>query len=131
MKSIATTIKKAAFLPLICLSFICFGQIKNVSAITTNENGRIEFVRSADGNVWFKVNLANIPASGCSLQITNQANEIIFEDHIKGDSYQKTFKISNEGLSKLNFDINGKKYKVNNSFDLKYEVETKLAVTKI
>ena len=131
MKSITTTMKKAAFLPLTCFSLICFAQLGNVPGRINDDKGKIEFIRSADGNLWFKVNLANIPAGGCSLQITNQAGEIIFEDYIRVSAYQRTFKINNEGLSKLNFDINGKKYKINNSFDLRYETETKLAVTKI
>lgn len=131
MKSIATIFKYAAFLPLACLSLVCFSQGKDPAREKNSDNGKIEFVKAGNGNVWFKVNLANIPVSGCLLQITNQSSEVIFEDRIKGERYVKTFQIPQDGLSKLYFEVNGKKYKVSHSFDLTWEVESKLAVTRL
>lgn len=129
MKSVTTTIKKAAFLPIICWSFICFGQ----SAVSTNndEKGKVEFVKSQDGNLFFDVELKNIPASGCNIIISNQENEVLFEDQITGGTYRKTFRIPQAGASKIYFEVNGKKYRVSQSFDLKYKVETRWEVSKI
>lgn len=125
-----TTIKKAAFLPVLCLSLLCFSQSENISA-GEDENGKVEFVKSENGNIYFEVGLKNIPAKGCMLRITDQFNEVIYEGKISTSSYAKTFKFPYSEMTKVNFDISGKKYQVYRSFDLKYKVETKLEVSKL
>ena len=127
----STTIKKAAFLPVLCLSFLCFSQSATISSTGEEENGKVEFVKSENGNIYFEVGLKNIPAKGCMLRITNQSNELIYESKISAHSYAKTFKLPYNDLTKVNFDISGKKYQVYRSFDLKYKVETKLEVSRL
>lgn len=129
MKSIATKMKKAAFLPVLCLSFICFGQ----SAFSNKEDnkGKVEFVKSENGNLFFEVDLKDIPATGCTISISNQEDQLLFEDQVKTNSYRKTFLIPHDGSSKIYFEVSGKKYRIYQSFDLKYKVETKWEVSKI
>lgn len=131
MKSITTTMKKAALLPVLCLSLLCFGQSKQTGNGNENENGKIEFVKSENGQLFFEVALQNIPVNGCLLTISNQESNVIFEDRIAGDHYRKTFRIQNDGHSKIYFEVNGKKYRVTQEFNLSYKVETKWEVTKL
>ncbi|RYD73124.1 MAG: hypothetical protein EOP53_20675 [Sphingobacteriales bacterium] len=129
MKS--TTLKKAALLPVICLSLLCFGQAAGFTVNNEKENGKIEFVKSENGQLFFEVDIKNIPPGGCVLRIINQEGEEIFENNLKEGSYHKTFQIPNEGITKIFFDVNGKKYRLSESFNLEFKVETRLAVTKI
>lgn len=130
MKSIATIMKKAAFLPVICVSFLCFGQ-PAMNATGDDEKGKVEFIKSENGNLFFDVDLKNIPATGCIISISNQEDQLLFEGQIKTNEYRKTFKIPNDGTAKIYFAVNGKKYRISQSFDLKYKVETKWEVTKL
>ena len=128
MKSITTIIKKAAFLPVICVSFICFGQ----TVASNNDNkGKVEFVKSENGHLFFEVTLQHIPATGCMISISNQEDQVLFEDIIRGNQYHKTFRVPQDGSSKIYFEVSGKKYRINQSFDLTYKVETKWEVTKL
>jgi len=130
MKSIATIMKKAAFLPILCLSFICFGQA-SLPATGDKDNGKVEFIKSENGHLFFEVDLKNIPATGCIISISNQEAQLLFEDQIRTTVYKKTFQIPNDGSAKIYFDVNGKKYRISQSFDLKYKVETKWEVTRL
>lgn len=131
MLTITTTaIKKAAFLPVLCLSFLCFSQSANIAS-GEDDNGKVEFVKSENGNIYFEVGLKNIPAKGCMLRITDQFNELIYESKISTGSYSKTFKFPYNEMTKINFDISGKKYQLYRSFDLSYKVETRLEVSKL
>lgn len=131
MKSISTTMKKAAFLPLVCLSFICFGQTEKPAKNDPGKNAAIEFLKSENGHLFFEVNLREIPSTGCIISISNEEEQLIFEDQVRTTSYHKTFQVPNEGSSKIYFDVNGKKYRLRQSFDLRYKVETKWEVTKL
>lgn len=126
----STIIKKAAFLPVLCLSFLCFSQSANIPS-GEDDNGKIEFVKSDNGDLYFEVGLKNIPAKGCMLRITDQFNEVIYEGKISAGTYAKTFKFPGNEMTKINFDISGKKYQLYRSFNLKYKVETKLEVSKL
>lgn len=126
-----TTIKKLALLPLLCYSVICFSQTRPLSPSSTDEKGGIEFLKTEDGNIYFQVGLINIPVEGCLIRITDQAGEIVYESRIHGTAYSRVFKFPDYSMSKINFDISGKKYRMNRSFDLRYKVETKLEVVKL
>ena len=128
MLTITKAVKSAAFLPIICLSILCFSQPASFPA---DENGGVEFVKSEGGNIYFAIGLKNIPARGCQLRITDQFNEVIYENRISGATYQKTFKFPDYGMTKINFEVNGKQYQLYRSFDLSYKVETKLEVTRL
>lgn len=129
MKSFATIMKKAAFLPIICLSFTCFAQTP--STIKNEDKGTIEFVKAEKGYLYFDVDLKQIPSTGCIISISNQEDQSFFEDQIRTNTYKKTFQVPNDGNSKIYFAINGKKYRMQQSFDLTYKVETKWEVTKL
>ncbi|MFT3980302.1 MAG: hypothetical protein QM687_07530 [Ferruginibacter sp.] len=131
MKSINAIIKKAALLPLICYSVICFGQPQLPGKNDNDSNSKVEFVKLENDQLIFDVDIRNIPAGGCWLRITNTESDIVFETRISEGSYRKRFKIQNEGFSKLNFEVNGKKYRFNESFSLQCSLQTKWEVTKI
>jgi hypothetical protein len=124
-------IKKGLLLPLLCYSMICFSQKGHSSQTIHNEKGGVEFLRSENGHIFFQVGLNNIPAKGCLIRITDQSGEIIYENRIHESAYSRVFKFPDYNMSKINFDISGKKYRLNRSFDLRYKVETKLEVVKL
>jgi hypothetical protein len=124
-------IKKMALLPLLCYSMICFSQTSHLSQASTNEKGGVEFLKTENGNIYFQVGLTDIPVEGCLIRITDQSGEIVYESRIRGTAYSRVFKFPDYSMSKINFDISGKKYRMNRSFDLRYKVETKLEVVKL
>ena len=127
-----TTVKKVALLPLLLYSMICFSQAALLPGTNLkNENGAIDFIKSENGHLYFRVGLSGIPTNGCQIRITDQSGEIIYENRIYGNAYSKVFKFADYNMSKISFDISGKKYQLNRSFDLTYRVETKLEVTKL
>ena len=133
MKSLNQLFKKALVLPLVCISVLSFSQpeFKVGGGDTNTENGTIEFVKLEDDMLVFKVSLSQIPEKGCQLKITNENDEVIFEKKINSTSFQGIYRIERSNMSKLNFTATGKNFRFVESFNLRFQVEEKLEVSKL
>ena len=100
--------------------------------VAASESGsEIRFVQAEDNMLVFELNLKNLPAKGSALSITDEAGNVIFEERIKADTYQRRYKIERNSISKIAFEISSKNFKLNRTFSINTWIEEKVSVAKL
>ncbi len=135
MKSIKSVFIKAACM----LTFVSFSssfsvtqaQSKFNSVISTGSMGDIRFVNVQDGMLVFELNLENLPVKGSRLQIKDESGYLLFEQNIKTETFKIRYKIERNEISKITFEVTGKKVLFNKSFSISSRVEERIEVAKL
>jgi hypothetical protein len=135
MKSIKNVfIKATCMLALIFVSnSFAVTQAQQVSYLvpTDESKGDIRFVNAKDGMLVFELNLNNLPAKGSMLQIKDEAGNLLFEQRINTESYNVRYKIERNSISKITFEVTGKKILFNKSFSVVSRMEERIEVAKL
>jgi hypothetical protein len=110
MKPTTSLFKKAVIVPLVFISLSCFSQpaFKPLAAMENNLPANIEFVKADRESLVFDVNLTGLPETGCRLIISDAYGDILFEQWIKGKSYQKLYRIERNNFDKISFEAREK-----------------------
>ena len=120
---------------------LCFVSLSNSFNITqaqvqpqsfaVNESaGTIRFVKAEGDMLVFELRLTNLPANGSRLRILDGDNNTLLEERIGTETYNIRYKIVRGDMSKINFEVWGKKIFLNQSFNVKSRLEEKVEVTK-
>ena len=135
MKSFKSVFTKAACMLVLASlsnSFTISQAQMQLQFIAAKESpGNIRFVRIEGDMLVFELRLSNLPPQGSTLRISDGENITIFEKKISAETYNIRCKIVMKGdISKINFEIYGKKVFLNESFNVKFRTEEKVEVTK-
>ena len=133
MKSFNQSLMKTVLIVLLFITGVCYGQVNlmSMSGISNPKAASVEFIKREGGMLVFAVSLAELPVRGCTIKISDETGEIIFENRITAETYNQTYRIERNDLNKINFEITGKKYRFRESFQLRFIIEEKVEVTKI
>jgi hypothetical protein len=137
MKSLKTVfIRTACMLFLVSLSNsfnITQAQAKvQTQAVAANEtSGSIRFVQAEGDMLVFELHFTNLPAKGSKLRIIDGDNNTLLEQNISTEIYNIRYKIVKGEISKINFEVSGKKLFLNQSFTIKSRTEEKIEVTGV
>lgn len=93
--------------------------------------GNIRFVQAEGDILIFELRLTNLPANGSMLRISDGNNNTIFEERISTETYNKRYKISRGDISRISFEISGKKIFMNQSFEVRSRTEERIEVTRV
>ncbi len=120
-------------MPLLLGGTAVFSQVKQLSMLATTPiaSGTARFVKADSYSLTFEINLAQIPENGCYLKIVDQKGEILYEKKITTRDHRKTYRIERGELSKITFEAIGKNFRFQESFDLHFTTEEKIAVTRL
>ena len=97
----------------------------------TDAKGDIRYISAEDNILVFEMRLQNLPAKGSNIRITDDAGNIIFEDRVKTATCNVRYKIEKNNISKLTFEVLGKKLYLNKSFSINTRLEEKIEVAKL
>ena len=95
------------------------------------DSGYIQFVNAQDGILVFELNLKNLPAKGSMLKIKDEAGNLLFEQGIRTENYHVRCKIEKGSISKIVFEVSGKKILLNKSFSINTWMEERIEVAKL
>jgi hypothetical protein len=120
------------FLVSLCNSFAITQAQVTAQTVSINEAsaGSIRFVEAAGDMLVFELHLTNLPARGSRLRIIDGDNNTLLEQQINTETYNIRYKIVKGDMSKINFELWGKKLFLNQSFTIKSRTEEKIEVTK-
>ena len=132
MKTTQQLLKKTLVLSLLLLCLGILGQsFTHLPTNSSEATNSIEYVNGDVESLTFCVNLPQVPEKGCILRITNETDEILFEQRIKSKTHKQVYKIKGNNLSKIRFTATGKDFRVEETFNLRFVVEEKIEVTKL
>lgn len=96
-----------------------------------NENAsNIRFVGLEGEMLVFELKLKTLLPKGSILTISDEENNLIFEERTSADTYSIRYKIARNNFSKINFEISNKQFSLNQSFNINSRMEEKVEVTK-
>jgi len=99
--------------------------------IVMNENAsNIRFVGLEGEMLVFELKLKTLLPKGSILTISDEENNLIFEERTSADTYSIRYKIARNNFSKINFEISNKQFSLNQSFNINSRMEEKVEVTK-
>jgi hypothetical protein len=105
-------------------------QVKPQFAAANESPNSIRFVKAEGGMLVFELRLANLPANGSIIRILDGDNNTLFEERITTEICNKRYKISRGEISKISFEISGRKIFMNQSFEVRSRTEEKIEVTR-
>lgn len=131
MKSII--VKVSCLLALIVLSgSFSFSQARPMPVThTVSDSGDIRFVQAADGVLVFELNLKNLPARGSLLKIMDETGNLVYEETIKAETFSRLYKIERNNISRIVFEVSGKKILLNKAFSINSHIEERIEVAKL
>ncbi len=106
-------------------------QLQPQSLVANESSGSVRFIKAEGEMLVFELHLANLPANGSKLRILDGENNTLLEQNIKTETYNIRYKIVRGDISKISFEVTGKKVLLNQSFDVKSRTEEKIEVTKV
>jgi hypothetical protein len=106
-------------------------QIQPRNFVANESSGSVRFVQAEGDMLVFDLHLTNLPANGSKLRILDGDNNMLLEQIIKTETYNIRYKIVRGEISKISFEVTGKKILLNQSFDVKSRTEEKIEVTKV
>ena len=130
MKSI-----KFVFLSATIFSFIVFSPVLSFSQTAADNNvktdavNKVQFVGAEEDLLLFDARFSELPAKGFSLQIKDDAGNIIFEEFVTGSSFARRYKVAKDLTKKITFKAVAKGFYLNQSFTINIRTEEKLIVT--
>ena len=136
MKSIKTVFIKATCM----LAFVFVSNSFSLTQLKAQENpnapaadakGDIRYISAEDNMLVFEMHLQNLPAKGSRIRITDEAGSIVFEDYFTTATCDVRYKIERNNISKLTFEVSGKKLHLNKSFSINSRTEEKIEVAKL
>ena len=134
MKSLKTIfIRTGCMLLLVSLSnsfTVTQAQVQTKAVVFNESSNSIRFVQAEGDMLVFELHLSNLPANGSKLRIIDGDNNTLLEQNISTESYNIRYKILKGDISKINFEVSGKKLFLNQSFTIKSRTEEKIEVTK-
>ena len=101
------------------------------SALAADSMGDIRFVYAMDGMLVFELNLKDLPVKGSKLQIKDEAGNLIFEQNIKTETFKVRYKIERNDISKITFEVTGKKILLNKTFSIISRIEERIEVARL
>jgi hypothetical protein len=117
------------FLVLLSNSFsVTKAQSQNI--VSTETPNSIRFIKTEGDMLVFELRLTNLPANGSKLRIIDGDNNTLLEQKIGTETYNIRYKIARGDISKINFEVSGKKIFLNQSFIIKSRIEEKVEVTR-
>lgn len=122
MKSIKSVLFKS-----IVLLFLVFPARKTFSQSLSENNIKAEATNSISfagfrGDfLIFDMELFELPAKGCTIIITDESGNLLFEENVMGNSFTRRYKIIRDGFSRINFKVTGRGFTFNKSFTIKKE----------
>jgi uncharacterized protein YxjI len=135
MKSIKSVFIKATCMFALVSFFSSFSlteaQTVVYSVSAADSMGDIRFVNATDGMLVFELHLTNLPVKGSMLQIKDEAGNLIFEQNIKSVTFQERFRIERNEISKITFEVTGKKLLLNKSFSIISRMEERIEVARL
>lgn len=99
--------------------------------LTAASTGDIRFINAQDGMLVFELNLNNLPVKGSMLRIKDEAGNLLFEQGINEVTYNARYKIERNSISKITFEVSGKKMLLNKSFSIVSRMEERIEVAKL
>jgi hypothetical protein len=105
-------------------------QAQSQTLVLNETSNSIRFVQAEGDVLVFELHLTNLPAKGSKLRIIDGDNNTLLEQNIRTESYNIRYKILKGDISKINFEVSGKKLLLNQSFSIKSRIEEKIEVTK-
>lgn len=105
-------------------------QIQAQPIVATESASIIRFVRIDGDMLVFELSLRNLPPKGSNLRILDGDNNTLLEEKISTETYNIRYKIVRGDISKIKFEISGKRIFLNQSFNVKSRTEEKIEVTK-
>jgi hypothetical protein len=100
---------------------LSFSQTQTESYLKTEAVNKVQFVAVEDGYLVFDLLFSELPLKGCSLRILDDADDIIFEELITGNSYLKRYRIERNNMTKISFRMAAKGFSFNQAFIIKKE----------
>jgi hypothetical protein len=134
MKSYKSIFSKLAIVAFFLFSSgnFLFGQTQPIYVTTTSEDIKIKFAGLDGEMLVFEVELQNLPVKGTSLSISDDQNNILFEERILKTSHTCRYKIAGTtNMGMITFKVSGKTILVNQSFTINYKIEERLEVKKV
>ena len=107
-----------------------FAQGQPTFATAPGENIKIKFTGQDGEMLVFEVELQNL-TKGTSLSISDDQNNILFEEKIVKHNHVCRYKLVRNNMSLVTFRISGKTISFNQSFTINYKIEEKLEVKKV
>lgn len=105
---------------------------QNQQYIVLNETAaNIRFVGIEGEMLIFELKLNSLLPKGSMLTISDEESNVIFEERTTADTYSIRYKIARDNFSKINFEISGKAFFLNQSFNVNSRTEEKIEVTKV
>ena len=135
MKSLKSSITKAACM----LAFACtansfditHAQVSPQYIVSNEPASNIHFVGMEGEMLVFELRLNTLLPKGSMLRISDEENNILFEERTGAATYNIRYKILRNDLSKINFEISSKSFLLNQSFNVSTKTEEKTEVTKV
>jgi hypothetical protein len=87
----------------------------------TEAVNKVQYIGTENDFLVFDVRFGELPTSGCTLRITDDSGNPIFEELITGNSYVRRYKIARDAMTKISFKAVGKGFLFNQSFIIKIE----------
>ena len=82
---------------------------------------KVQFMGIENGFLVFDLLFSEVPAKGCTLKITDNDGNIMFEESISERSFTRRYKVAKEETSRISFKAVGKGFVFNQSFIIKKE----------
>ncbi len=134
MKTFKSVIAKAACmlaLTSISNSFTSAEAQLNLMYISANESlDNIRFISMEGDMLIFELRLNSLLPKGSLIRILDGENNVIYEESTEIETYNIRYKIVKNGMKKINFEISGKHFFLNQSFKVSSTTEEKIEVTK-
>jgi hypothetical protein len=134
MKSLKSVFIRTTFMLLLASlsnSFtISHAQVQPQTVAANESSSSIRFVRAEGDMLVFELRLINLPANGSKLRILDGDNNTLLEEKINTETYNIRYKIARGDISKINFEVSGRKIFLNQSFTIQSRTEEKIEVTK-
>jgi len=105
-------------------------QVQSQTVDANESSSSIRFVRAEGDMLVFELRLINLPANGSKLRILDGDNNTLLEERINTETYNIRYKIARGDISKINFEVSGKKIFLNQSFTIRSRTEEKIEVTR-
>jgi hypothetical protein len=127
--------KKAALMSAVVVASGLFNQtqaqVKHSHIVVAETASNIHFVGVEGEMLIFELKLKTLLPKGAMLVISDENNNVLFEDRTDSDTYSIRYKIVRNNASQINFEVSGRRFFLNQSFNVSSRTEEKIEVTKV
>lgn len=90
----------------------------------------VKYIGMKDDLLVFEVRLGNNVQKGTTLSIPDEKGNEIYSERIKTSSFVKRYMFAKNTISKIQFNIKGRRQIMNETFNVNFKMEERLEVSK-